>query len=63
MPKENIHQGSLAGTVFAQEGMNLSLLQLQRYVVVGHNSGKGFGNMFHLKNGKVFQGNHSSERK
>ncbi len=45
---EDIHQGSFAGSVFANEGMDLALTYLEIDLIVGNDTGPCFGNVAHL---------------
>jgi hypothetical protein len=45
---EDIHQGSFAGSVFPNQCMNLTLTHLEIDMVVGNDTGPGFGNVAHL---------------
>ena len=46
--EKNAHKSRFSRSVFAEQGMNLALFQLQGNVVVGNDSGKPFGDVKHL---------------
>ena len=45
---EDIHQGSFAGSVFANQSVNLAFTHFEIDMVVGNDTGPGFGNVAHL---------------
>ena len=53
--EENRHQRGLAGAVFAQQGMNLTLAQLQGNVVIGDDTWELFGDVQHFNCIRSFQ--------
>ena len=42
------HQSGFSGAVLAQQGMDFSVLQLERHVIVGNDAGKTFGYVHHF---------------
>ena len=46
--KQNAHQGGFSRAVFAQQGMNLAPAKLERYVIIGFDSGEFLGDVQHL---------------
>ena len=51
---EHIHQGGLAAAVFAQQGQNLSLVDVQPHPVICQGGAKAFGDVPHLYRGAFF---------
>ena len=50
-PVEDVHQGRLAGTVLAEERVDLALAQVEVDVVVGHGAREALGDVAHLEHG------------
>ena len=50
-PVEDVHQGRLAGTVLAEQRVDLALAQVEVDVVVGHGARKALGDVAHLEHG------------
>ena len=46
--RENIHQGCLPGTVFTQNAVNFSGVQVEVDIIIGHHSREGFGDAEHF---------------
>ena len=46
--EQHAHQGGLTGTVFTQQGMDLTLAKLQGDIVVGDDTGKPLGDVQHF---------------
>ena len=46
--EKNTHQCRLAGSVLSEKSMNLTLLKLERYVIIGHDSGKFLADVVHF---------------
>ena len=55
--EEHAHQCGLAGAVFAQQRVDLTLFQLQRDIVVCDNAGKPLGDVQHFNGVWLFQAN------
>ena len=55
---EHIHQGGLAAAVFTQQGQDLTLIQLQRNVLVGRYLAEALGDILHFNCAYVCQGSH-----
>ena len=55
---EHIHQGRLAAAIFAQQGQDLTLVQLHVDRVVGDNFSEPLGDVLHFDRAFVFQGCH-----
>ena len=53
--EKHAHQRGLPGAVFAQQGVDLSLFQLQGDIVVGHDAGEPLGDIQHLNGVTLFQ--------
>ena len=46
--EKNTHQCRLAGSVLPEKSMYLTLLKLERYVIIGHDSGKFLADVVHF---------------
>ena len=46
--EQHTHQGGFAGAVFAQQGMDLALAQLQGDIIIGFDAGKFLGDVQHF---------------
>ena len=62
---QDLHQGALAGAVLSQQGVNLSRLDGEVNVAVGHDAGESLDDLSHGERGqlrllqKLFTGNKS----
>ena len=57
--KEHAHQGRFTGAVFAQQGMDLALAQLQGDIVVGFDTGEFLGDVQHFDDIIICQSLHA----
>jgi len=48
-PGQDIHQGALAGAVFAQKGMDFPRRNCKGNIVKGDNAGKGFPDILDMQ--------------
>ena len=51
---DHVHQGALAGAVFAQQSQNFAFAQREVDIVVGENAGEAFGDAAHFEDGSDF---------
>ena len=55
---EHIHQSGLAAAVFTQQGQDLTLIELQRNVLVGRYLAEALGDILHFNCAYICQGSH-----
>ena len=53
-PVQDVHQRGLAGAVFAQQGVDFSLAQVEIYLVIGQHTRELFGDAFCFKDNWCF---------
>ena len=52
----HVHQRGLACTIFAQQGVNLALLQIETHLVVGQHAGEALGDILDFQSEVVCHG-------